>query len=172
MLPKDAVPQEKKLTMEELFNREREDLLRYIKSVLRKHGAKHISDSERAEDVVQEVFLLAWQKQDEVLACGHPKRWLYKAAVHKAQEALREDRTWIKRLSLIKPAVLRSGDVRQIPEDWKPYMSQEDFDLIWKFYEEGYTYKDLCEELGVKKSTLGMRISRIKERFQKNYKNC
>ena len=50
-------------------------------------------------------------------------------------------------------------------------MSQEDFDLMWKFYEEGYTYKELCEELGVKKSALGMRISRIKERFQKNYKN-
>lgn len=171
MPPKGSVSTREELFLEDLFNGERDDLLRYIKSVLRKHGANRISDSERAEDVVQEVFFLAWQKQDEVMASGFPKGWLFKAAVHKTQEALREDRTWIKRLSLVAPASPRFGDIRQMPEDWKPYMTQEDFDLMWKFYVGGYTYKELCEELGVKKSALGMRIRRIKERFQKNYEN-
>ena len=169
MRPKGSVPTGEELFLEDLFNRERDDLLRYIKSVLRKYGANCISDSERAEDVVQEVFFLAWQKQDEVLSSGFPKGWLFKAAVRKTQETLRDDRTWIKRLSLVTTASPWIGDIRQMPEDWKPYMTREDFDLLWKFYVGGYTYKELCDELGVKKSALGMRIRRIKERFQKNY---
>ena len=67
--------------------------------------------------------------------------------------------------------VTETGSVGRMPEEWKPYMSREDFELLWKLYLGGYTYRELCLELGVKKSALGMRVRRIKERFQKNYRN-
>lgn len=155
-----------------LFQEQYEPLLRYTRSVMRKYGASYISDSERAEDVVQEVFYLALERKGELRAKESPVGWLFRTAVHKVQETLRDDRAWIKRLSLIST----SGGSQFIglghmPEDWKPHMTQKEFDLLWKFYLEGYKYTELCEEYGMKKSALAMKIKRIKERFQNNYDN-
>jgi predicted DNA-binding protein YlxM (UPF0122 family) len=37
-----------------------------------------------------------------------------------------------------------------------------------KAYSAGYSYKELCEELHMNKSALGMKIKRIKEKILKN----
>lgn len=155
---------------EELFYREYLNLVRYAEIILSKHGASHVSVSGRAEDVVQEVFCLAWERKEEVLNMDAPKGWLCKTVMLKVREALRDDRTWVKRLSLVAETP-RSGMRRGMPEEWVGLMSEEDYDLLKKLYLEGYSYQELCDGLGVKKSALAMRVRRIKERFQKNFEN-
>ena len=165
---KGASAQEKAL-IEELFRAKNDDLLRYAEILLKKHGSGHISISGRAEDVVQDVFYLAVEKYNEMQKSGSPVGWLYAAVYHKVQEAVREDRTWFKRLTLIEVEP-KSEDFCKLPLEWEGLMTQKDYELLRKLYLEGYSYKELCAELGVKKSTLAMRVKRIKARFQKNYK--
>lgn len=57
--------------------------------------------------------------------------------------------------------------------DLEALIGKEDCRLLEKLYLEGYTYQEVSDELGIKKSTLGMRVNRIKERciekFEKNF---
>lgn len=170
MPPEGVVQTPEQEFFEALFRQEYHKLLRYATVILRKYGAKYVSDSGRAEDVVQETFKLAWKKRDELMKKEFPAGWLYMAAVCKAREALREDRAWVKRLALVQQAP-RTPQEQGLTSDLKQLLLQEEYDLLCKLYLEGYSYKELCAELGVKKSTLAMRVKRSKEKIQKKYED-
>ena len=166
---KETIHPNAELFLEELFRKYYKDLLRYTTVVLTKHGGGYVSDSERAHDVVQDVFMLAWEKRETLMESESPVGWLYKAAVYKVREALRDDRAWIRRLSQAEEILPVQELSRTMPEDWEDCISREDFELLCRVYLDGYTYKELCEEMGLKKSALAMRLNRAKARFQKNY---
>ena len=46
-------------------------------------------------------------------------------------------------------------------------LSEEEYLLLKGLYLEGYTYKELSRQLGVKQSALAMRVKRLKERLRK-----
>ena len=48
----------------------------------------------------------------------------------------------------------------------REYAEKEDFDLLYKMYVMGYSYRELCQEMGLTKSALATRIHRIKERIR------
>ena len=167
---KDAAVVAELELFEELFHQNRQKLINYAMIILRKHGAGNMSVADRAEEVVQEVFIQAWKKRDDPVFLEFPTQWMYKAVVFKVREALREDRKWVKCLSLLPEKTV-------VDEPWETMdhltglVPKEDYDLLRKLYHEGYTYKELCDELGIKKSTLAMRISRSKEQIRKNLQN-
>ena len=168
MSPEELVDEQENVLLEELFHSEYQKLMRYATVTLKRHGAQYVCISGRAEDVVQELFCLAWEKQEEVLHSVSPVGWLYRAAWLKAREAVREDRLWVKRLTLITGEA-EAGEPPKPPEEWSRLLRPADYELLRKLYLEGYSYKELCAQMGVKKSTLAMRVRRIKERVQKNY---
>lgn len=171
MPTEESVNAEEEALVEELFQKEYHNLVRYAETILRKHGSNYVSVSGRAEDVVQEVFYLALKKNAQMMKREVPAGWFYTTLTHKVREALREDRAWVKRLTLIQSSVPESEMSRKLPVEWTGLMSQEEYELLYKLYLEGYTYNELSAELGVKKSTLAMRVRRIKKRFRENYKN-
>ena len=82
------------------------------------------------------------------------------------REALREDRRWIERMELLEPRLWYDPE-EGFYADLRRVLSREEYDLLHKLYLEGWSYKELCEELGEKKSTLAMRVKRSKEKIQK-----
>ena len=48
-------------------------------------------------------------------------------------------------------------------------LSEKEYLLLKRLYLEGYTYRELSRSLGVKQSTLAMRVKRLKERLQKDF---
>lgn len=165
-----SVCTEESLFFENLFRKEYDGLLRYANIILQKFGAGHVSASDRAEDVVQELFFLAWERREELITNETPERWLYNALVLKVREALREDRAWVKRLALTPEVYGRPGPSQQLPAEWNDLLPPEDLRLLRQLYVDGYSYQELCEALGVKKSTLAMKIYRIKEKFRNSFK--
>lgn len=164
----EATPKE--ILLEQLFRQERTGLLRYVTVLLRKHGTGHTSVADSAEDVVQEIFYLAWEKSDALLESESPVGWLYHAAKYKVQESLRDERNWVKQLTL-SATVSPKGHPSKIPAEWAGWMTPAEYELMRKLYLEGYTYKELCDSMGIKRTALAMRIHRLKERLQKNLKN-
>ena len=63
------------------------------------------------------------------------------------------------------------GDPFEGTDELAELIPPEDYRLLRQVYVEGYTYNELCEELGLTKSALGMRINRIKKEFRKKYGN-
>ena len=153
---------------EKLFREQYQSLLRCARAVLRRYGAKTVSVSGRAEEVVQETFQLAWRKRETVMALEYPMGWLCLATVWKAREAIREDKRWVERLTLIAHPIGVQPEER-FYADLRRILSPEEYKLLYRLYLEGYTYKELCEEFDEKKSTLAMRAKRGKEKLQKYF---
>lgn len=125
----------------------------------------------KAEDIVQEMYELAWKKRAEVLSKDKPVGWLYEALYYKVKELLREENKWEKRLlkyqelyvQPVQPHINLSFELDGI-------VPKEDFDLLHKIYVAGYSYRELCQEMNLTKPTLAAKVHRIKERIRKELK--
>ena len=159
--------EENEFFVADLFRREWNKLVRYAKIQMRRYGAYPRDLDGRAEDIVQEVFLSACNKIEEIKALQRPESWLYLALYYKIQEAMREDKRWEQGLAALTLAgEQHHEDERQILEQLIP---KRDLDLLIRLYKEGYKYEELATKMGTTKTALAMRVCRIKKKFRKNY---
>ena len=149
-----------------LFFSNYQRLVRYARIIFQKHGG-YIDPSGRAEEIVQEAFILACEKRDELIDAEDPGKWLTATVTYKIREALKEDRKWAKGLLLLPS----EDEAEPFPEpnSLSDLIPAEDYDLLRRLYLEGFTYKELCDELNISKSALAMRVNRIKKAFRKKY---
>jgi len=154
--------------IQELFQKEYIGLLKTARGAFRRYGG-NIDPDGRAEEIVQETFYLAIEKREELLSREDKKKWLISAVCYKAREAAREDRKWEKGLLLL-PHENEEVPLTE-PDEILESIPKEDGVLLRRLYVEGYTYKELCAELGIGKSNLGMKVNRIKKVIKKKYGN-
>lgn len=159
--------QEAEKIIHKIYEDEYEKLVRCAAAYLKaRNDGLHVYG--RAEDTVQELFVLVWERREDVLSSEKPVGWLYKALAYKAKAMLREDNKWTKRLLryerfYVKPA---EPDI-DLELDLKGLVPKEDFDLLYSFYVMGYSYRELCAKTGISGSALGTRMHRIKRRMRK-----
>lgn len=155
---------EKDLDFQALFQREYPGLLRCAMGILRSRGA----GQDKAEDAVQETFLLAWQRREALLSSPHPVGWTYRALRYTIWHMLRAERQQAKALGLLQNDLPISA---QDPEDFllspEGIVPEEDWSLLQALYLEGYTYQELADREHKKKSALAMKVSRIKEKIRR-----
>ena len=150
--------------IERLFRDGYHDYVRYTEINLQKHGSKYLSVSGCAEDVVQEAFYLICERSEEVMNSESPVGWVYRALNYKIREALRRDSKWNKCNAHMQLHAEPFTDPTEDALDLEGFIGKEDCRLLEKLYLEGYTYQEVSDELGIKKSTLGMWVTRIKDR--------
>ncbi len=147
---------------EALYKAEYHGLLRYASTILlRKRGHNFM---EKAEEAVQEMFVLAWEKRQKLFASENPAGWLYKALYYTISSMLKEEDQWAKRLEQVHQVCVETHIDSEL--ELKDMVSEEDYALLKMLYVDRYTYKELCQKTGKKKSALAMKIRRIKERFR------
>ena len=155
---------------EEIFRKiyinEYEKLVRCAVSYLKARDDKPDALN-RAEDVVQELFALAWERRKTVLSSEKPVGWLYKALQYKIKDLLKEDNRWAKVLLRNDQLYVEPAEPDRSEElELKNLVSKEDFDLLYSLYVAGYSYRELCEKTGLTKSALGVRVHRIKRKLK------
>lgn len=163
----NGTDQEAREIFHDFFQQEYEKLTRcaiiYLK--LKIPGA-HVSDW--AEDIVQEMFSLAWERREEVLSSEKPVGWLYEALHYKVKEHLNDENKWVKRLCRYREFYVPPAEPHiSLEIELGGIVPKEDFDLLYKIYVMGYSYRELYEELGLTKPTLATKIHRIKEKIRK-----
>lgn len=164
---------DKNTPMEEVFDHYFQTyytkLWRQAQSILARHAGR--KDPDRADEAVQEVFLVAWQKPREFLGSPSPVGWLVNTLKFVLQNMIREDQRWHARLQEFQAHLDREA-VQPAPGadlEIEGLISPEELELLKRLYLYGETYEELCRELGLKKSTLAMRVKKSKEDFQKKY---
>lgn len=162
--------QEAEEIIQEIYESEYEKLVRCAILYLKKGDNKaHVLS--RAEDVVQETFALAWKRRVDVLSSEKPVGWLYNALQYEAKTFLKEENKWIKRLLRYEQFYIEPPEpCVSLEFELGDLISKEDFDLLYRFYVAGYSYRELCEETGLSKTALGVRIHRIKQKVQQKVK--
>ena len=144
--------------------------LRYADDVLRV-SYFYLGDREKAEDVMQEVFLRVMDKQP-VLREGSEKSWLLKVALNICRDQWRS--SWAKRVILgskrldIIPADDELEDrtekealmqaVHSLPADVR--------EVFLLFYYQRYTIEEIAKILDVQAGTVSSRLSRGRKKLK------
>lgn len=144
--------------------------LRYADDVLRV-SYFYLGDREKAEDVMQEVFLRVMDKQP-VLREGSEKSWLLKVALNICRDQWRS--SWAKRVILgskrldiipaddeleertEKEALMQA--VHSLPADVR--------EVFLLFYYQRYTIEEIAKILDVQAGTVSSRLSRGRKKLK------
>lgn len=146
---------------------------KYYRS-LYQYARKICDDKSFAEDIVQETFLIAYQKAEELKTHENISAWLYQTARYRMLHAL-EEKLYYEELSTIAEKV---GDRSRFEEgciselDLYPKivekLNPQDLRLILRHYEEGYSYSELAEEYQTSTGSIKMRMQRIRKQLREN----
>jgi len=158
-LPKGVLEREPAI---KLIMAQRSDLIGYVWSIVR--------DEHLAEDVFQDVLIVALAKLDTIADAAHLRRWLRVALRLESLKALRRQG---KSATLMEPTLMDALDAT-----WQAELEAEDEEmkrklsycvdrlppkarlLIQKRYEEGITGKALALELGRSLNAVYVGLSR------------
>ena len=163
-----AVPMpESALTFDELYSRFATDVLRV--------SYYYLGDRQRAEDVTQDVFIRYLQNRPVLLA-GREKAWLLKVALNRCRDLWRS--AWLKRVVLGHPAfelfpaddeIGRAADsislaeaVNRLPPEFK--------EVVLLHYYQGFGVSEIAEMLEIAEGTVSSRLSRARNKLQKELK--
>lgn len=151
----------------------RENYARIYNYILAKTGSK-----EAAEDITQEVFLIAYQKGEGILGHENPVAFLYTTAKNLVMEHFRQREK--VRLSEEVEIVSDNRDVfeeicreksRQVDErDYQKQVLQKLTETERRFYREHYVEKKpmkvIAGEMGMSETAVRMRFVRIRKKVQ------
>jgi len=143
------------MDIEKIMEQYSTKLLRYATSILYNH--------QDAEDVVQDVFITAFEKQDKFDG-SNISAWLYKITYNKSINKLKRNKFLIFGQTLPEDTVTPeyTGLDQNVLEAMK-ILKPEDRALLYGKIVEGYTYEELSEQMGKTSASLRKRYERAKK---------
>lgn len=117
-----------------------------------------------AEDIVQEVFIRAYEKAPEFETEEHEKAWLMKVTVNLCNSRLRSP--WRKRrLPLLDSYPASEPKQHELLEQVMA-LPHKYRTVIHLFYYEGYSIKDISRLTGQKESTVRSHLTRARQKLK------
>lgn len=126
-----------------------------------------LGDPDRAKDVVHGVFLAAAEKISLLQRHENPRAWLLRALNYEISHEF-------ARLEKERRSLPLEDSAKGIPAGQPPslglaeilpaQLSPRDREVLLLYYEEGLSYQEMAERLGVPVSTCGTWLSRAKAR--------
>lgn len=162
---------EKTEKFDALFRNNYAQMLFLSELLFKKNGLSEAVAKERAQDALQEAMTIAWEKWQTVVTHPNPEGWLYQTVRNRTLKIVSDEWTWRKRMVQLNIYQEENADAASLSfslrEKITTLMTEEEFRLLYRLYVEGCTYQELSETMGVSKSALMMRVSRLKARLRK-----
>ena len=124
---------------------------------------QHTRNSTDAEDIMQDVFL-SLLKQPPFETEEHLKHWIIRVTINKCKNYWRAKKRR-NTVALIKDYALTEEHDSVFDELQK--LPKKEHDLLYLFYYEGYSAKEIADILGKKESAIFMRLNRAREKLKK-----
>lgn len=152
-----------------------ESLVETYQGPLVRYATRLVGNRELAQDVVQETFLKYLERP---LRFGEPRQWaswLYRVTHNRCIDILKRD-SRRRQLNLFapKPASVEPPGEGLIGEEqrravgrWLAKLKPEHRAVVLLFFDEGKTYKEICEITGLSSSNVGMILHRSLKRLRK-----
>ena len=140
----------------ELINTTYDKLLVYAKV--------KIADPKRAEDLVQEACLTAWDKIKTVMDSPNPGGWLMNALknhILKYNSSLSAEQK-ISEALMLENQYTHINDSNEI--SFSSILSDDELEII-KLKEQGYKHYEIANMLNAKLGTIDSKVSRIKKKI-------
>nr|WP_320119186.1 RNA polymerase sigma-70 factor [uncultured Marinifilum sp.] len=154
-----------------------EELYREYYSSLVKFSEGILFDTEEAMDVVQEVFLEIWKKEEALQIESTVKTYLYSCVKYRAFSRLRKLNIIDKHQDQVKEAYLYALDQEALPDE---ELKKRIRDLINTFPSQmksviefhsfyGWKYQEIAEELNISINTVKTHVKRAYKRFREEF---
>lgn len=129
---------------------------------------KVLLNYESAEDVVQEVFMIAWLKQDILRKLEKPSSWLYKVLKNQIGNELQRSK-YRKAIPLDDHPELISPDISHgTLSDILPVgLSEQERNLLILFYEEQLSHEEIARQIGKSVCASRTALTRAKKHCKK-----
>ena len=134
------------------------------------------SDSAPVEDVVQEVFMVAWEKRHQFRGEADASTWLTRIAINKSRNHWRKSVRWkqvleqfsdfIRSQATGEPSRLRHDQLQDRLHTAIRRLRPTDREIIVLHYLEERPVDEISELLGAKRNTVDARLSRARKRLK------
>lgn len=156
-------------------------LIHRYEEKMTRYARKFLSDQEDIKDVVQEIFLKAYEN----IKSFDPKRkfssWLYRIAHNELVNALRKKRKFLLLfdLDIFLPChfhddTLRKNidkqDIKEIIDKCLDKLAPKYKEPLILYYFEELSYQEIADVLQIPISTVGIRIKRAKNKMKSIYR--
>ena len=147
---------------------------RYATDVLRV-SYYYLGDRQRAEDVMQDVFVKYLTTRPE-LQSGREKSWLLKVALNRCRDLWRS--SWLKKVVLGHPAfelfpaddeIGRAADSLSLAEAIN-HLPPAFKEVVLLHYYQGYSVAEISEIAEISEGTVSSRLSRARDRIIREMK--
>jgi RNA polymerase sigma-70 factor (ECF subfamily) len=116
-----------------------------------------------AEDIMQEVFLSLMKKSD-FHDEQHLKAWLIRVTINKSKDFLRHAKIRLNAWTGVRQYGFSEEDIAVMQEVSK--LSDTDRDIIYLFYYEGYSAKEIAGILRKRENAVHVRLSRARDKLK------
>ncbi len=135
----------------------------------------YLGNREMAEDVTQDVFVKLIMNKP-FLEQGREKAWLLKVALNRCRDLWRS--SWIKKVVLGHPGFEcfpAPDEIGQITDrhslaEAVGLLKPEFKEVVLLFYYQGFTVTEISDMLQIAEGTVSSRLSRAREKLQKELK--
>lgn len=158
------------------------DLIDRYEGKLRRYGRRFLATDEDVEDIVQDVFIAAYENIQGFDTSARFSPWIYRIAHNAFVGELRKRSrsypifdfdTFIAGIPYDDPAQRERElrDIRAMLDTSLEKLSPKYREVLILYYEEELSYKEIADVLRVPVGTVGVRIKRAREALATEYKN-
>ena len=132
---------------------------------------KMVEDGELAEDILQETFCIAMRRADELRKHPRPVAWLYMTAKYVILSECRKKQKrdlnycYEDMEDLIRDPYAETAMLSMEEDAVKALVSESEYAILDLVYNQGYRTWEVAKKLGIKESTLRVKLMRIRNKL-------
>lgn len=125
---------------------------------------QNLRNSYDAEDIMQDVFLSLLKSNAEFSDSAHIKAWLIKVTVNKCIDYKKSARNRTT-VTLDEQAAYYDSEEQGVMEEIFK-LPEEERNIIYLYYYEGYTIAEIAQILGKKQNTVNSKLQRARKKLK------
>ena len=134
-------------------------------SYMEYYAARFFRNKDLAQDVVQETFLIAQIKIDQLMESSSPKGWLFNTLKNVIGNTYKQQKRLADMVSIEECDLATNMEV-SIKTTYQSMISNEDLQILIWVYCEGWPYADVAKRLGIGLDACKKRIQRARLKFK------
>lgn len=124
-------------------------------------NTKNMSD---AEDIVQEVYIKLMKCHKSFKSMEHLKAWLIRVTINRCKDHFKS--AWFRKTTELKEdAVLIHQESEPVMEEIF-MLERMDRNIVYLYYYEGYTIKEIAQILKMKENTVSSKLQRARKKLK------
>ena len=145
-----------------------EELTRYIEkyhSTIFRLSFGYVKNTQDAEDIVQDAFLRLYSSDTFFETDENVKAWLIRVAINLSKDLLKSH--WFKRRAELSSDITADVREEEILSDYIKKLKPEYSAVLFLFYYEGYSTKEIAEICKISASAVTTRLARARKQLKK-----